>query len=141
MFVTGSGVRIIRCVGAIVRDSAGRLLLVQRNNEPGRGLWSLPGGRVEAGESDATALARELLEETGLAVRPGALVGSVERAAPNGVYLIYDYACEVVGGTLRPGDDAGDAVWVDPAGFAALDRAGALTPLLAETLREWGQVP
>ncbi|HET9140717.1 NUDIX hydrolase [Actinophytocola sp.] len=141
MFVTDSGVRIIRCVGAIVRDSAGRLLLVQRNNEPGRGMWSLPGGRVEAGESDATALARELLEETGLSVRPGPLVGSVERAAPNGVYVIYDYACELAGGTLRPGDDARDAAWVDSAGFAALQRTGRLIPELAETLREWGQVP
>jgi 8-oxo-dGTP diphosphatase len=139
--MTGSGVRIIRCVGAIARDSAGRLLLVQRNNEPGRGLWSLPGGRVEAGESDATALARELLEETGLGVRPGSLIGSVERAAPSGVYVIYDYACEVVGGTLRPGDDAADVAWVDDATLAAMDLAGALTPQLVETLRRWHQIP
>ncbi|MFL6142364.1 MAG: NUDIX hydrolase [Labedaea sp.] len=128
---------MIRCVGGILRDTAGRLLLVQRKNEPGRGRWSLPGGRVEPGETDAEALARELVEETGLRVQPGALVGTVEQPAPGGVYLINDYAGEVLGGTLRPGDDALDAAWVDTAGFAALERAGALSPLLADTLRDW----
>ena len=137
MFVADSGVRIIRCVGGILRDTAGRLLLVQRKNEPGRGSWSLPGGRVEPGESDAEALARELVEETGLRVLPGALVGTVERPAPDGVYLINDYAGEVLGGTLSAGDDALDAAWVDAAGFDALERAGALVPLLADTLRDW----
>ncbi|HEV2778802.1 MAG TPA: NUDIX domain-containing protein [Actinophytocola sp.] len=135
--MTGSGVGIIRCVGGIVRDATGRLLLVKRANEPGRGRWSLPGGRVEAGETDADAVVREMVEETGLTVRPGALVGAVERAAPGGVYAIYDYACEVTGGRLRPGDDAADVAWVDAARFAELERAGALSPLLAETLREW----
>jgi 8-oxo-dGTP diphosphatase len=134
-------VRIIRCVGAILRDSAGRLLLVQRAHDPGAGLWSLPGGRVEPGESDTDALARELLEETGLIVRIGPLIGTVERPAPNGVYLIFDYACEALGGTFRAGDDAADAAWVDATTFAALHRAGSLTTQLADTLREWGVVP
>ena len=134
-------VRIIRCVGAIVRDSAGRVLLVQRAHDPGRGLWSIPGGRVEPGESDATALRRELLEETGLTVQVGPLVGSVERPAPDGVYLIFDYACEAVGGTLQAGDDAADAGWFDGPAFAALHNAGSLTTQLADTLREWGVAP
>lgn len=100
-------------------------------------MWSLPGGRVEAGESDADAVSRELLEETGLSVRAGPLVGSVERPAPQGTYLIFDYACELTGGTARPGDDALDVAWVDADAFAELEAAGALTPQLAETLREW----
>lgn len=141
MNVTGSDVRIIRCVGGIVRDTAGQLLLVRRANEPGRGRWSLPGGRVEAGESDADAVAREMLEETGLSVRAGALIGTVERAAADGVYRIYDYACEVVGGTLRPGSDAADVAWVDAATFARLETANALSPQLADTLREWRVLP
>jgi 8-oxo-dGTP diphosphatase len=140
VFVSDSGVRIIRCVGGIVRDTAGRLLLVRRANDPGRGLWSLPGGRVEAGESDADALSRELLEETGLSVRAGRLVGSVERPAPTGTYLIFDYACELTGGRARPGDDALDVAWVDPFAFTALEQAGALTAQLADTLRQWGVV-
>jgi 8-oxo-dGTP diphosphatase len=141
VFVDGSEVRTIRCIGGIVRDTAGRLLLVRRANEPGRGKWSLPGGRVESGETDAEALAREMLEETGLSVHAETLVGTVERPAPGGVYLIFDYACRVLGGELRPGDDAAEVAWVDAAAFAALERSGALTPQLADTLRAWHVAP
>src|SRR3569623_1931471 len=74
----------IACVGGLAYDEAGRLLLVQRANEPGRGLWSVPGGRVEPGEDDAAALVREMHEETGLLVTPGALVGRVVRG-PSGI--------------------------------------------------------
>ncbi len=69
----------IPCVGAIVRDEAGRLLLIQRGHDPGAGLWSLPGGRIEPGETDEQALVREMREETGLTVRPGPLAGAVSR--------------------------------------------------------------
>lgn len=132
---------MIRCVGAIVHDAAGRLLLVRRVNEPGRGRWSLPGGRVEPGETDGSAVARELLEETGLEVRAGSLVGSVQRAAPGGVFVIYDYAATVVGGRLRAGDDASAAAWVDAEEFTRLDEGGHLVDELAATLREWRSLP
>ena len=74
----------VDCVGGIVvHDGPGgrRLLLVLRGREPSRGNWSVPGGRVEPGESDEAATAREVLEETGLHVNVGPLVGSVERDA------------------------------------------------------------
>ena len=74
-----TGLRRVPCAGAIIRDEAERLLLIQRRNEPGAGLWSLPGGRVEAGETDQRAVVREVAEETGLVVTCGRLVGSVER--------------------------------------------------------------
>lgn len=127
----------VRCVGGIVHDDTGRLLLIRRGTEPGLGRWSLPGGRVEAGETDHAAVARELAEETGLVVRPGALVGSVIR----GHYEIYDYVCTVRSGTLAPGDDADDAQWVDAAGFAALEETGALSDGLAEALAGWNSLP
>src|SRR3954469_13983254 len=96
----------VRCVGAIVHDAGGRLLVSRRGHPPGEGLWSLPGGRVEAGESDAAAVAREVAEETGLRVDAGRLVGRVERPGASGVtYDIYDYAATVTGGTLVAGDD------------------------------------
>jgi len=132
---------MIRCVGAIVHDAAGRLLLIRRGRAPGAGLWSLPGGRVEPDESDAEAVVRELREETGLEVRPGDLVGRVERPAPAGVFEIFDYACVVVGGSLRAGDDAAEVDWVDLAGFESLSAADELVELLAETLREWDALP
>jgi 8-oxo-dGTP diphosphatase len=100
----------IRCVGAVVLDSDGRLLLVRRANDPGRGLWSLPGGRVEPGESDEAAVVREVREETGLDVMTGRLVGRVQL----GNYDVGDYACSVVGGQVEAGTDALDAGFLDP---------------------------
>lgn len=128
----------IPCVGALVRDGAGRLLLVRRRHAPGAGLWSVPGGRVEAGEDDAAAVVREVAEETGLRVVPGALVGEVRRDAPDGaVFVIRDYDCRLVGGTLVAADDAADARWVSAADLDALD----LVPQLRETLAEWDVLP
>jgi 8-oxo-dGTP diphosphatase len=128
---------VIPCVGAVIKDDAGRLLLIKRGHEPGQGLWSIPGGRVEAGETDAAALVREVREETGLLVTPGRLIGSVRRpAGDGGVFDIRDYAASVDGGTLVPGDDADDAVWAGPAERDALP----LTAGLLDALRSWGAV-
>ncbi len=139
--MTGAQVPRLRCVGGLVRDASGRLLLIRRANDPGRGLWSLPGGKVEDGETDAEALAREVAEETGLLVAVGEFVGSVERAAPNGVYDIHDYACSVTGGDLRAADDALDVHWVDYAILTTLDRTNALVEGLFHTLDEWSALP
>ena len=62
---------VVPCVGAVIHDPAGRLLLIRRGHDPHRGLWSLPGGRIEAGESPEQAVVREVREETGLEVVPG----------------------------------------------------------------------
>jgi ADP-ribose pyrophosphatase YjhB (NUDIX family) len=127
----------VRCVGAIVHDAEGRLLLVRRGHPPGEGLWSLPGGRVEAEESDAEALIRELSEETGLRIEPGRLIGSLEYPGPGGVtYDIHDYAAIVTGGELSPGDDAAEAHWVTPAEVRRLPT----TDRLVETLITWNVI-
>ncbi len=139
--MNASDAPMIRCVGAVVHDPDGRLLLVRRANDPGRGQWSLPGGRVEPGESDASAVAREIHEETGLLVRAGSLVGSVSRPAPGCVYVIFDYAAEVVGGELSAGDDASDVAWVDLVTFTDLERRGLLVDQLAATLTAWQVLP
>ena len=128
----------MRCVGAVVHDPAGRLLLIRRGHPPMEGLWSLPGGRVEPGEADAEAVVRELREETGLEVVPGALIGSVIRSGPHGVsYDIHDYAATVTGGVPRAGDDAAEVRWVTEPQLRALPT----TPGLVETLAAWNVLP
>jgi len=122
-------------VGAVIKDGQGRLLLIKRGHPPGAGLWSLPGGRIEPGETDAEALVREMREETGLVVEAGQLIGTVRRPAQGGGVLdIRDYAATVIGGTLRAGDDADDARWVDASELGSLP----LTDGLAEALTGWG---
>jgi len=122
-------------VGAVVTDGRGRLLMIKRGHEPGAGLWSIPGGRIEPGETDEEALVREMFEETGLAVEVGRLIGRVQRPGPNGTVIdIADYAATVTGGTLRPGDDAADARWVHLADLAWLE----ITEGLIQALTDWG---
>ena len=130
---------IIGCVGAVVHDRTGRLLLIRRGQEPGLGRWSLPGGRVEAGETDHQAVRREVAEETGLLVRPGRLVGRVALPAPGGGrYEVAAYACAPEGSEmLTPGTDAIDARWVNADDYASLPTVHGLT----EALRAWGVLP
>jgi 8-oxo-dGTP diphosphatase len=130
---------VVACVGAVVHDAAGRLLLVRRGQDPHRGRWSLPGGRVEAGESPEQAVEREVREETGLSVRAGARVGRVRIAGDGVVYDVLDFSCTLAEPDAAPvaGDDAADVVFADA---AVLDRLPC-TPLLVETLREWGVLP
>jgi 8-oxo-dGTP diphosphatase len=128
----------VPCVGAVVHDDEHRLLVVRRGHAPSAGRWSLPGGRVEAGETDAEAVRREVREETGLDVLVGRRVGTVERDGPDGVvYDIRDYACSVTGGRLRPGDDASEVRWVRRRELLTLDT----TDGLVDTLDAWGVLP
>ena len=133
---TGDPTPVVPCVGAVVHDGHGRLLLVRRGHEPHRGRWSLPGGRVEAGESAEQAVEREVREETGLVVRAGAPVGRVQIPGNGLVYEVLDLACTLVDPTAAPaaGDDATDVLFADAAVLHGLD----CTPGLVETLRGWG---
>lgn len=120
-----------------MRDDSGRLLMIRRGQEPALGAWSLPGGRVEPGETDTEAVVREVAEETGLTVRVGDLIGRIETPAPaGGVFDIADYAAEVIGGELLAGDDATEVAWVAP--HELPNRS--TPPGFIETLTTWGVV-
>jgi ADP-ribose pyrophosphatase YjhB (NUDIX family) len=123
-------------VGAVVHDMAGRLLLIRRGQAPHEGLWSVPGGRVEEGESLETAVEREVLEETGLHVSAGKVVGRVRIPAGEVVYAVTDFVCTLLDVDEQPvaGDDASAVLFADG---ATLDRLSC-TPGLVETLRDWG---
>jgi ADP-ribose pyrophosphatase YjhB (NUDIX family) len=120
-------------VGAVVLDRD-RVLLVKRGHAPLKGEWSLPGGAVHAGETLTAALAREILEETCLDVEVGPIVDVLDRISLDADgrveyhYVLIDYVCRPIGGTLACRSDAAAAEWVaiedlDRYGVADLARA------------------
>jgi ADP-ribose pyrophosphatase YjhB (NUDIX family) len=92
--------------------------LVERGGAPWKGYWSLPGGLVETGEGLEQAIRREVLEETGLRIEPVEMLGIFERIMRDAKgraeyhYILADYICKVVGGTLKAGDDVARVEWV-----------------------------
>ena len=118
-------------VGAIIFDAAGAVLLIQRGKPPAEGAWSVPGGKLEAGETLAQAVAREVHEETGLVVEVGALACVLERMTAGYHYVLLDYFARVIGGALAAGSDARAARYVDPAELATLPVTEGLVDVLA----------
>ncbi len=131
--------RRVACAGAVVSRADGRILVVRRGQAPSAGLWSIPGGRVEADETLEVAARREVREETGLDVVVGALIGEVELPHGADTYLVSDFSATVDGDPdeLRAGDDASDARWVTYDEIQSLD----CSPGLVETLATWGVLP
>ena len=117
MTTTAPPERPIVGVGAVILEE-NRVLLIRRGHEPLKGEWSLPGGRVELGETLVAALCREVREETGLTVEVGAVIevlDRVHRDASGRVehhFVIIDYLCRLVDGSLAASSDADDARWV-----------------------------
>lgn len=120
----------------MIVDDQGRLLLVRRGHEPYAGSWSLPSGRAEPGETARQAARREVIEETGLEVEVGELLGVVfrEHAAGGQRYEIHDFAARVVGGTARAADDADEVGWFTPLELSTLPTS----PGLLSALRDFG---
>ncbi len=133
--------RPVAAVGAIVFRE-GKVLLVRRGVEPSAGLWSIPGGAVELGETLHEALVREVKEETGLEVKPTRLVDVyntiVEREGRIQYhYVIIDYLCEYVSGDLQASSDVEEVRWVDPSSLGDY-RTTSTTPLAVRKALELG---
>jgi 8-oxo-dGTP diphosphatase len=112
--------RITALVLGTVIDAAGRVLLLQRKNEPYVGLWSIPGGKIEVGEHPDAAIRREFWEETGLTVEIDRYCGSVsEIIAENTHFLAYLFRLRVIGGHLNESSE-GPLQWLAPDQLPAL---------------------
>jgi acetyl-CoA carboxylase carboxyl transferase subunit beta len=128
----------ILAAGAVVRDRAGRFLLVLRAEQPQAGRWTVPGGKVQDGETLAEAAAREVLEETGVTVRVGEELGTLDLSTANGdVFEIHDFAAEYLIGQIAARDDAADVRWFTPEELPAL----SLTQGLLGYLIRYGVYP
>jgi mutator protein MutT len=115
----------IVAAGAVVVDDRGRVLLIRRGHAPSAGEWTLPGGRVEAGETPEVAVVRELREETALEGRVVASLGVVTVAREGETYAIHEYLVRPAkpsraNAGVRAGDDAADVRWVEAGELAAL---------------------
>lgn len=119
-------------VGAIAVDDE-RLLLIRRGRGPAQGRWSIPGGRVEAGETLAEAVVRELLEETGLEGLCEELIGWVEIIEPEMHAVVLDFRVTVLTpDDPRAGDDAVEAAWKPLVEVAEMPLADGLAEFLHE---------
>ena len=125
-------------VGAVVfKDN--RVLLVKRGNPPARGLWAIPGGSVELGETLKTAAEREVLEETGIIIKAGEPIFSFEfihRDDKDQVrfhYYIVDLAASYISGDPTAGDDALDVGWISKDGLGRLNVNPSTLKLLHQT--------
>jgi ADP-ribose pyrophosphatase YjhB (NUDIX family) len=128
-------------VGAIIfrRD---RVLLVERGKSPLKGYWSLPGGAVETGERLEEGVRREVLEETGLVVKPVRLFTIFERIMRDKQgeaeyhYVLVDYLCRVTGGSLEAASDVSRVAWVARTGLSRYKITEGTLPVIERAFRE-----
>jgi 8-oxo-dGTP diphosphatase len=152
--VLGSGVndtrqypeRPIVGVGAVIVDD-GKVVLVKRGYEPLKGQWSLPGGGVEIGETLETAVAREILEETGLHVDVGPVIEVFDRIMRDEEervryhYVLIDYLCWPIAGELCAGSDVDAAVLVDPTDLKPYNLTAKATAVIERALQLAREAP
>ena len=127
---------------AIIREN--RVLIVRRAKPPSGGLYTLPGGVVEAGETLYQALTREVLEETSITIEPVAFAGYREiivrdaggRAARH--FVVMAFACRFVRGEAALNNELVEARWMEPAQIAGLKTTDGLADIVADAFKAIG---
>jgi len=118
------------CVGAVVVDDD-RLLMIRRGHGPGAGEWSIPGGRVERGETLIEALVREVFEETNVEIVVDHFLGFAESITDEFHFVLMDFAATALDAdVIAPGDDAAEAAWVLLANVVELTLVDGLAEFL-----------
>jgi len=129
---------ILAVSAAIMRD--GKVLIVRRARPPARGLYTLPGGGVEVGETLMEAVAREVREETALEIEPVALAGyreAIVRDAEGRVerhFVILPFASRWIAGEPVLNAELSQAMWLEPAGIAGLETTAGLAEIIASAM-------
>ena len=114
----------------------GKVLLIKRGKPPGKGLWSLPGGKIEFGESAEAAAVRELFEETQVAAKLVQAMGPYEvRRDDTVIYSIICFAGLYVSGEAVASSDAADVAWVYPQALGAFELAPNIAQAIAEATK------
>jgi 8-oxo-dGTP diphosphatase len=129
---------ILAVSAAIIRD--GKVLIVRRAGPPARGLYTLPGGGVEVGETLIEAVVREVREETALEVEPVALAGYREAITRDGDgriqrhFVILPFAARWITGEPMLNDELSEAMWLDPSEIAGLNTTAGLAEIIANAV-------
>jgi mutator protein MutT len=127
-------------VGAVIVDEAARVLLVKRRFEPLAGQWSLPGGAVDVGETLQACVIREMREETGLDVEVGPVIEVFDRIMHDADgrvqyhYVLVDYVCRPLGGTLSAASDVADVAWVEARALPGFELTDKATEVIRQAL-------
>jgi 8-oxo-dGTP diphosphatase len=128
-------------IGALI-FRGNHILLVERGKEPLKGLWSLPGGALETGESLRDGIRREVLEETGLTVEPVEVATIFERIMRDEQgqteyhYVLIDYICEAASGEARAATDVSAVAWVSETELLQYKLTEGTLPVILEAFRK-----
>jgi len=131
----------IPAVSGLILDSNKKILLIKRASPPSKNKWSLPGGMVDLGEKLETALYREILEECSIGVQIGPLFNAVSRIVKDNKndveyhYIILDYLCRYIGGTVKANTDASAVQWFDVKEIQKLDLSEGVSDVIQKGIQ------